>query len=256
MNAASQPGTTAPTSRPALPGRRKARWSTVDEIKAYIRDHGLQPGDPLPTETELCDELGVSRSSVREAMRTLSSLDIVEVRHGHGSFVGGLSMAPLVSGLVFRGSLNRDGTFRTLREVVQVRIALDLGVAEELVETYHGTTNEHLRELVDRMRTRSLAGEAFVEEDGEFHHELLSQLDNTVVRQLVVAFWEVHTSVVPMLGIPTSADIATTVEAHGEMLDALEAGDVEAYQEAVLRHYEPLQNAIEQALAAEGRAEG
>ncbi|RIK12953.1 MAG: GntR family transcriptional regulator, partial [Acidobacteria bacterium] len=141
MNAERPSGTAAPSRST---GRRKARWSTVDEIKDYIREHGLQPGDPLPTESELCEELGVSRSSVREAMRTLSSLDIVEVRHGHGSFVGGLSMSPLVSGLVFRGSLNRDGTFRTLREVVQVRIALDLGVAEELVATYRGTTNEHL----------------------------------------------------------------------------------------------------------------
>lgn len=250
MNAERPSGTAAPSRST---GRRKARWSTVDEIKDYIREHGLQPGDPLPTESELCEELGVSRSSVREAMRTLSSLDIVEVRHGHGSFVGGLSMSPLVSGLVFRGSLNRDGTFRTLREVVQVRIALDLGVAEELVATYRGTTNEHLRELVDRMRLRSEAGETFVEEDGEFHRELLSQVDNTIVRQLVGAFWEVHTSVVPMLGIPTSADIATTVEAHGEMLDALEAGDVTAYQEAVLNHYRPLQHAIEQSLTEPGR---
>ncbi|AXH96237.1 FadR/GntR family transcriptional regulator [Ornithinimicrobium avium] len=246
MNPARPPGTTAPTGST---GRRKARWSTVEEIKDYIREHGLRPGDPLPTENELCEELGVSRSSVREAMRTLSSLDIVEVRHGHGSFVGGLSMSPLVSGLVFRGSLNRDGTFRTLREVVQVRIALDMAVAEELVSTYRGTTNEDLRELVGRMRRRSEAGETFVEEDGEFHRALLSQLDNTVVRQLVGAFWEVHTSVVPMLGIATSAEIATTVEAHGEMIDALEAGDVPAYHEAVLRHYAPLQHAIEQGLA-------
>lgn len=243
MNAAPAPGT------PVRAGRRKARWSTVDEIKDYIREHGLRPGDPLPTETELCEELGVSRSSVREAMRTLSSLDIVEVRHGHGTFVGGLSMAPLVSGLVFRGSLNEDGTFQTLREVLQVRIALDLGVAEELVESYRGTTNQPLRDLVDRMRERSLVGDGFVEEDGEFHRQLLHPLDNTIVRQLVGAFWQVHTKVVPMLGIPTSAEIASTVEAHGEMLDALEAGDAAAYQEAVLRHYEPLQHAIEQALA-------
>lgn len=255
MNPARPHGTAAPIRTAAPAGRvrrRRALLATVEEIKDYIREHGLRPGDPLPTELELCEELGVSRSSVREAMRTLSSLDIVEVRHGHGSFVGGMSMSPLVSGLVFRGSLNRDGTFRTLREVVQVRIALDMGVAEELVATYRGTTNEDLRELVDRMRRRSEAGETFVEEDGEFHHALLSQLDNTIVRQLVGAFWEVHTSVVPMLGIPTSAEIATTLEAHGEMVDALEAGDVGAYHEAVLRHYAPLQHAIEQGLAEAG----
>lgn len=233
--------------------RRPTGPSTAEEIKGYIRDHGLGPGDPLPTEAELCDTLGVSRSSVREAIRTLESLDIVTVRHGYGTYVGGLSLAPLVSGLIFRGSLNQDGTFRTLREVLQVRIALDLGVADELVEAYRDTTNTSLRALVERMRERSRAGEYFTEEDGEFHRQLLSPLDNTIVRQLVAAFWEVHTTCVPMLRIPTSSDIDETIEAHDHMLTALEKGDAEAYQQAVAQHYEPLQRSIEEAVAGATR---
>lgn len=78
---------------------------------------------------------------------------------------------------------------------------------------------------------------------------LLAPLDNTIVRQLVGAFWEVHTGVVPHLGIPTSDEIAVTVEAHEDMLTALEDGDATVYQEAVLAHYRPLKSAIEQALA-------
>ncbi|NLG21252.1 MAG: FadR family transcriptional regulator [Actinomycetales bacterium] len=233
--------------------RRQTGPSTAEEIKGFIRDQGLGPGDPLPTEAELCEALGVSRSSVREAIRTLESLDIVTVRHGYGTYVGGLSLAPLVSGLIFRGSLNRDGTFRTLREVLQVRIALDLGVAEELVEAYRNTTNDELRALVEQMRERNRAGEFFTEQDGEFHRQLLRPLDNTLVRQLVGAFWEVHTTCVPMLRIPTSSDIEHTIEAHDHMLTALEAGDTEAYLAAVAQHYEPLQRSIEQALRDAGQ---
>lgn len=237
---------------PAPAARRKAQWSTVEEIKQYILEHGLQPGDPLPTETELCEDLGVSRSSVREAMRTLSSLDIVEVRHGHGSFVGGLSMSPLVSGLIFRSVLDSEGDLRTLREVVDLRIALDLGTAEELVELHRdGAPRDDLRRLVDRMRRHTAQGEPFVEEDGEFHRELLAGLGNTIVRQLVSALWEVHTEVVPKLGLPPAQDIARTVEAHEAMLDALEAGDVEAYRAAVADHYRPLITAIDTAVAAD-----
>jgi DNA-binding FadR family transcriptional regulator len=233
------------------PGRRKAQWSTVEEIKQYILEQGLHPGDPLPTETELCAELGVSRSSVREAMRTLSSLDIVEVRHGHGSFVGGLSMSPLVSGLIFRSVLDSEGELRTLREVVDLRIALDLGTAEELVELHRGgLPRDDLRELVDRMRRHTSRGEPFIEEDGEFHRELLAGLDNTIVRQLVSALWEVHTEAVPKLGLPPARDIVRTVEAHEAMLDALEAGDIEAYRTAVADHYQPLLTAIETAVSA------
>ncbi|MBB1585870.1 MAG: FadR family transcriptional regulator [Propionibacterium sp.] len=61
---------------------------TVERIKQFITTSGLQAGDCLPSESDLCDSLGVSRSSVREAVRTLSTLDIVEVQHGRGTFVG------------------------------------------------------------------------------------------------------------------------------------------------------------------------
>ena len=54
--------------------------TAIAEIKNYILAKGLQPGDALPTESQLCTDLGVSRSSVREAVRTLVALDIVEVR--------------------------------------------------------------------------------------------------------------------------------------------------------------------------------
>ena len=72
----------------------------MDAIKSYILRHGLHPGDRLPTESALCADLGVSRSSVREALRRLQALDIVTVRQGSGSYVGEMSMQPLVETLV------------------------------------------------------------------------------------------------------------------------------------------------------------
>ena len=106
--------------------------TAVDRIQELILEEGLAPGDPMPTEAALCERLGISRSSVREAMRTLASLDIVEVRHGHGTFVGALSLSPLVDGLLFRTRLDDGNDLRALREVVELRIALDLAVAEQL----------------------------------------------------------------------------------------------------------------------------
>ena len=74
--------------------------TTINAIKDYILQTHLKPGDPLPTEAQLCADLGVSRSSVREAVRTLVALDIVQVRHGHGMFVGQVSMRPMIESLV------------------------------------------------------------------------------------------------------------------------------------------------------------
>lgn len=238
--------------------RRGASWATVEEIKALIRKNRLVPGSPLPTEAELCDELGVSRSSVREAMRTLASLDIVEVRHGHGTYVGGLSLSPLVNGLVFRGALNVDGTFKTLRDVVELRVALDLGATTELIRAYHGTSSPTLHGIVETMRDRWQAGQSFMEEDRAFHTQLLTGVDNAVLRELVAAFWEVHSLVVPSLGIPPDADMRKTVDSHGLMLSALEQGDADAYRAAVQLHYAPLKAAIAtfRAVDASQRSEG
>ena len=112
---------------------RMRRSTTADQIKQLIIARGLTPGDPLPTEAELCEELDVSRSSVREAIRTLSTLDIVDVRHGHGTYVGPMSLDPMVEALVFRGVLSPEGSLQSLREVVEVRLALDLSMAERVV---------------------------------------------------------------------------------------------------------------------------
>ena len=226
------------------------RRTPVDQIEDLILDLELRPGDPMPTEAALCEQLGISRSSVREAIRTLQSLDIVEVRHGHGTYVGQLSLSPLVSGLIFRSVLNTDQSFRTLRDVVSLRIALDLGVADEVCRVHGGHPDPTLRALVADMRTRTAAGLPFPESDGAFHSRLLSAVDNVLVRELAAAFWEVHTKVVPLLGFPPNTEIEHTVEAHDAILDALEAGDVDAYRAAVLDHYGPLTRAIDAASAS------
>ena len=102
-----------------VPRNRNAAQSAVEGIEDYIRRHNLHVGDLLPSEMELCDELGCSRSSLREAMRTLVSLDIVEVRQGQGTFVSKMSLAPLIRGMVLRVTLDVDQSFEHLLQVVE-----------------------------------------------------------------------------------------------------------------------------------------
>lgn len=96
----------------ARPSRTLLRQEVVEGIKRYILDERLRPGDPLPTEPALCEALGASRSSVREAVKILDALDIVDVRHGHGTYVGRLSLSALVESLTFRGLLSPTTTSR------------------------------------------------------------------------------------------------------------------------------------------------
>lgn len=223
----------------------RKRSSVTDQIKDFILTKGLKSGDLMPTEAEICAELGVSRSSVREAIRTLAALDIVEVKHGYGTYVGQLSLAPLVEGLVFRGVLRPQDDFAALREVIEVREALDLVMAPQIIEAIHGTTDDVLEGLVSTMVSKAEAGEAFAEEDLAFHSRLLDYLDNTLVGQLVAAFWEINTVLYPKLGLAPADDIDETARAHGAMLAAAKAGDINAYREAVVAHYLPLRRSLE-----------
>ncbi|MFV4913982.1 FadR/GntR family transcriptional regulator [Microbacterium lacticum] len=223
---------------------RMRRSTTADEIKQLILARNLKSGDSLPTETELCETLGVSRSSVREAIRTLSTLDIVDVRHGHGTYVGAMSLDPMVEALVFRGVLSPSGTLDALREVIDVRLALDLAMAEVVVANVSNADVEELRGRVAEMVHKAARGETFLEADRAFHTALFAATGNRLAQQLVGAFWDVHTAVIPLLGLAVPADIEDTAKAHGDMLSAALAGDTEAYRRAVIEHYLPLQRSL------------
>lgn len=218
---------------------------TLTAIKDLILNRGLRPGDPMPTENELAELTGSSRPAVREAVRTLVALDILDVRHGTGTFVGQMSLRPLVDGLVFRGVLMPGNDFEALREVVEVRTVLDMALASQVVSKLAGQDAADLRALVDDMRAAADRGAVAPEADRAFHEGLAVRLGNQLYRQLVGAFWDVHATVQPHLGLPTPQDLLDTAAAHGALVDAAVAGDLPAYEKAVHEHYAPLLRVLE-----------
>ena len=219
---------------------RMRRSTTAEQIKRLILRRGLRPGDPIPTETDLCQELGVSRSSVREAIRTLATLDIVEVRHGSGTIVGQMSLAPLVETLVFRGVLSPGDDLSALRDVVELRQAFDLALADEVLEAHGGRPNPTIDKLVAQMIASAQNEKPFMHEDRQFHTELLAPLKNQLAGQLVAAFWDIHTAVLPRLDLALPADMRKTAIAHRDMFAAAQSRDRDAYCQAVIDHYAPL----------------
>ena len=224
-------------------GRRRPRTGvtrateTVERIKQFITTNGLQPGDCLPSESDLCDRLGVSRSSVREAVRTLSTLDIVDVQHGRGTFVGNATLHPLVETLAFRIDMLPGENQQALREVIEVRRGIDLGEARQVCSALRGAGDEELHRLVDRITAARKEGESFAELDRGFHVTLMRRAGRRIIADLVAAFWDVQAMTLAKLPPGTGMDLPG---AHAEILGAAETGDVDGYRRAVCTHYEPL----------------
>ncbi|MCO8305409.1 MULTISPECIES: FadR/GntR family transcriptional regulator [Streptomyces] len=242
-----------------MPGTRSSRTllrqEVVEGIKRYILRERLRPGDPLPTEPALCEALGASRSSVREAIKILDALDIVDVRHGHGTYVGRLSLSALVESLTFRGLLSPGDDFQVLADLVDVRELFERGMAERIVSSLSSEQLDTLDSLVQTMReTGAGDGGGFVAADRAFHALLIAPVGNDLIGQLSMAFWDVYTIVAPHLDGFTHADELSTISAHQSLVDAARAEDTTAFLKALEEHYAPVRRRVTEARARDDAA--
>ncbi|WP_328418025.1 FadR family transcriptional regulator [Micromonospora sp. NBC_00389] len=212
-------------------------------IKEYILRNRLKPGDLLPTETELCEAIGASRSSVREAVKILSTLDIVEVRHGHGTFVGHMSLNALVESLAFRGLLSAEEDHQVLGQVVDVRQTLEQGLAADIIKVLDAEHLADLSALADQMADLAAQDKDFLEVDRAFHLKLMEPLGNDLILQLTEAFWQVQAIVAPTLRTQPE-DRVITAQRHRAIVDAITGGDPAVLRSAIADHYAPVRASL------------
>jgi DNA-binding FadR family transcriptional regulator len=222
------------------------------EVVQLILDRGLRAGAPLPTEAELMDALGASRNSVREALKALQALDIVDIRHGYGTYVGQASLTPLVDGLTFRTLARQDDDAGALAEILQVREVLEEGLIRRVAATLTEAELDGLEAVVDRMEKAGRDARPFAELDRQFHELLYASLGNALVPQLLAAFWTVFRRVAGARGWTDDPSPAVTVRRHRDIVTALRARDVEGAQRAMAVHF----RGIEARAAQESRGVG
>jgi DNA-binding FadR family transcriptional regulator len=213
-----------------------------DQIKQYITERRLRPGDALPPETQLAADLGVSRSSVREAIKALESLGIVEVRHGNGIFVREFnfdSVLELLSyGLVFDPS--------KIAEILQIRKWLEAAAIGEAVRLITDSQITHIVGVLEHWEKKAAAGEPTAEEDRAFHRLLYEPLGNQALISLLDTFWLVFHAV-PVRAITTDMQPTTTVQDHWDILDAVRRRDPALARQRIQDHFRNLEGRIAQA---------
>ena len=217
--------------------RRSLSDGIVEQITGLIARSVLKPGDRIPSEKELCRQFGVGRTSVREGLRSLGVMGILESHAGEGTFV----------------SRNPD---RYLARAFQWSLLLDRKVVEDLVETRlmleshtaylaaHKARKEDLRDIEQALRgmERSLADpERFLERDLQFHLGIAQATQNSILHNLLTTIRGYLQAFIRETLASSPASNSTgratvSVAEHKEILRALKKGQAEEARRAMTEH--------------------
>ncbi|GAA5701305.1 MULTISPECIES: FadR/GntR family transcriptional regulator [Streptomyces] len=207
-----------------------------ERIKKLIIDRRLPSGAVLPTEPELMKLLGASRNSVREALKALQAMGIVEIRHGFGTYVGPMSMAPMIEGLAFRTVAGHRRGEDSLLQLLELREAMETGLVSRLAGRVAPRDLVELDGLVDRMEREAAEGAGLAETDRAFHATLYRGLGNVLLSEVLEAFWDAfHRVRTDLADVPQ--DPRVTCRQHREILDAVRSGDSIRAEEAIREHF-------------------
>jgi GntR family transcriptional repressor for pyruvate dehydrogenase complex len=192
----------------------------------------LPPGSKLPSERELMDMFSVGRSSVREALRALTLVGLIETRQGYGACVASQSGKYLGRSITW----NSLAGLHSMLEIVETRKVIESGVVR-LVATR--ATEDDINQLEQQMEEMLASLEdvpTFAELDVDFHTTLAEIAGNRLLSQFIVSLRNlVHQSIVEDL--QRSSDRASlSLRQHREIVDAIKLGDPELASQAMGRH--------------------
>ena len=204
----------------------------ISTIKAMIVSGELKPGDRLPPEKELSERLGVSRNSLREAVKSLEFIHVLDVRRGDGTFVTSLEPSQLLEAMAFVVDLHRD---RSVLEIFEVRRSLEpyaaslaatrIGEAElDALAASIASVNENTD--VDRM----------VAHDLEFHRIISAASGNAYLSSLLDSMSSSTTRARIWRGITQQGSAHRTLAEHAAILRALRDHDPDMTRAALVLH--------------------
>lgn len=192
----------------------------ADQIRAMIRDERMMAGQKLPTESELISRFNVGRSTIREAMKRLQAENIVEIRHGTGSFVAqrtGIVRDPFGLDFEEQGQLAGD--------LMEVRLMLEPQVAASAARRHTPRDIEAMRAANHGMKRAAAAGESTVRWDSEFHIAVANAAGNIVLRRMYPTLFEAAMEASYRSTVHVSGSIEAALSYHDGILQAIEAGD-------------------------------
>ena len=199
----------------------------------------LQPGDKLPSERELADMLRVSRGSIRDAIRGLELMGLVEPRQGAGTIVREISANSVVN--PFANALKRRKEL--VSELLDFRKMLEPPLAARAAT--HASSEEvaEMEDILRRQEEKQRQGDAAVEEDAEFHYSVALASDNSVVLKVIDILMDLlrdtRARSLQVQGRPQKS-----LSGHRRILAAIKRHDGEAAKVAMRRHLEDVEEIV------------
>jgi DNA-binding FadR family transcriptional regulator len=217
-----------------------------ERLKDYIVRNHLKAGDMLPTEGTLAEQLEVSRTAVREALRGLEALGIVASQQGVGRVVEPFSFAPILENLSY-GLVFQD---YSILQVTEIRKALDAYFIESAMENLTEEDVATLSEIVEQMQERTDAGLDMEREDHRFHDLLYRRCGNPLALQLFEITWQVRMAAVDQSRVLHESPPGT-VQEHRAVLEAIVQGDLVRARALIVDHHWNIEQRFQKAIELE-----
>jgi GntR family transcriptional repressor for pyruvate dehydrogenase complex len=208
----------------------------VRQVKTMIAEGRLKGGDRLPPERDLAEKFVVSRTSVREALRALESLGLVEIRPGEGTFIREMSVEALVEPLALLMVSQREATgelfeARRLLEPALAALAATRATPEEMQE---------MERILEEQAREVAADRTGLAQDAQFHAAIGAASHNRAITRIAHAIIDLlaqsREDSLNTPGRPTRSH-----ESHRRVLAAIRARDPEAARQAMLEHLQSVE---------------
>jgi GntR family transcriptional repressor for pyruvate dehydrogenase complex len=211
----------------------------LEQLHLLIEEGKLKAGDRLPSERELAETFRVSRSSVREAIRTLEREGFVISRPGSGTFIAAVDVEALIQPLA---SLISQGK-NALVDLFEMRRLVEPSIAALAAERATPADVTRLREILTAQEQQMRHGASAVESDAAFHFAIGQGTHNTALQRLVASIVDILKPAREK-SLQTPGRAHKSLASHREILAAIERHDPEVARQAMLRHIEAVEHNI------------
>lgn len=223
--------------------------AAIERIRSLIMSGRLVPGERLPAEAELSAELGVSRSSLREAVRGLVTAGVLDVRRGDGTYVTSLTPSLLLTGIGAAVELMRDDS---MLDLLESRRMIEPNVTALAALR---ATAEQLREIRSHLDLMAGASthEDLIRHDTDFHAAVARASQNPVLASILTGISHGTVRTRAWRGIIITDANNRAVEEHRSIFAAIEARDPDLARSAALMHVASVESWLRMMLADRGR---